>query len=70
EPEPEPEPEAEEEGGWGTALIWFGIINLLLIIGGGGAYWWIHRRNQRNIVSLVDDADATKVSDDKGEDND
>ncbi|MBV2098050.1 MAG: VWA domain-containing protein [Candidatus Thiodiazotropha sp. (ex Codakia orbicularis)] len=70
EPEPEPEPEAEEEGGWGTALIWFGIINLLLIIGGGGAYWWIHRRNQRNIVSLVDDADATKLSDDKGEDND
>jgi uncharacterized protein (TIGR03503 family) len=67
QPEPEPEPEDEEEGGWGIALIWFGVINLLLIIGGGGAYWWIRRRNQRNMVSLVDDADATVVSDDKAD---
>jgi hypothetical protein len=66
-PEPQPEPEDEEEGGWGVALIWFGVINLLLIIGGGGAFWWIRRRNQRNIVSLVDDADATVVSDDKAD---
>jgi uncharacterized protein (TIGR03503 family) len=70
EPEPQPEPEDEEEGGWGIALIWFGVINLLLILGGGGAFWWIRRRNQRSMVSLVEDPDATVVSNDKAEEND
>jgi hypothetical protein len=66
EPQPEPEPEPEpEDDGWGTALIWFGVINLLLIIGAGGAYWWIRKRNQSSMVSLVEDSDATVVSNDK-----
>jgi uncharacterized protein (TIGR03503 family) len=66
EPEPQPEPALEpEDGGWGSALIWFGVINSLLIIGAGGAYWWIRRRNQRSMVSLVEDPNATVVSNDK-----
>jgi uncharacterized protein (TIGR03503 family) len=80
EPEPEPEPEVEEAGGWGSALIWFGVINLIVILGAGGAFWWIRMRNQRNIVNLVDDtqattsgsdkADSTRAGDGKGEGND
>jgi hypothetical protein len=65
EPQPEPEPEVEETGGWGSALIWFGVINLILILGAGGAFWWIRMRNQRSIVNLVDDTQATMVESDK-----
>jgi uncharacterized protein (TIGR03503 family) len=68
EPEPEPAPvEDEEADGWGSALIWFGVINLILIIGAGGAYWWIRMRNQRNMVSLVDDNDATALEGEKAD---
>lgn len=67
QPEPQVEPEVEEgeeTGGWASALIWFGLINLLLIVGGAGAYWWIYRRNQRNVVKLVDETDETDETSD------
>ncbi len=51
-PEPEPEPTS---GGWGTAAIWFGVINLLLLAGGGGLFWWLRLRRQRSMVQLVDE---------------
>jgi uncharacterized protein (TIGR03503 family) len=80
DPEPQPEPEPEEEaGGWGSALIWFGVINLFLILGAGGAFWWVRMRNQRNQVTLVDDdatngssekTDSAAASNNRGEDND
>ena len=56
DPAPETEAEDEEEGGWVGAAVWFGAINLLIILVGGGAFWWIRMRNQRNMVSLVEES--------------
>ncbi|MEW8034669.1 MAG: VWA domain-containing protein [Candidatus Thiodiazotropha sp.] len=67
EPEPEPEVKSEEEGSWVSALIWFGVINLLLI-GGGAAYWWFFIRNKRAMVSLVDE-NASKAGVDEAVEN-
>ncbi|MEW8241076.1 MAG: hypothetical protein AB2602_01525, partial [Candidatus Thiodiazotropha sp.] len=66
-PEPEPEVKSEEEGSWVSALIWFGVINLLLI-GGGAAYWWFFIRNKRAMVSLVDE-NASKAGVDEAVEN-
>jgi uncharacterized protein (TIGR03503 family) len=65
QPEPKAEPEVEETGGWGSALIWFGVINLLVILGAGGAFWWIRRRNQRSIVNLLDDKGTSALENDQ-----
>ncbi|MES9991123.1 MAG: VWA domain-containing protein [Candidatus Thiodiazotropha sp.] len=66
EVEPEPEEKSEEQGGWVSALIWFGVINLLLIVGGGAA-WWFFIRNKRAVVSLVDENATTAEKDEADE---
>lgn len=65
EPEPEPEPapvpkpepaaEVEEESSWVSSAILFVVINLLVVLIAGGAFWWIRKRNQRSMVSLVEE---------------
>ncbi len=57
-PEPVTPPEPpQEEAGWVGSALWFVLINLLVVLAAGGAFWWVRRRNQRNLVNLVDTPD-------------